>query len=123
MAAGHQVAQAAGVQLPSHPAGRRRYLRTSSLHDILRGSLAGNPPDHLSAPPRLGPLFALDGAAFVLLALASLRYSWWRGPAATLLVLTIGAYLVVISRALETVDDLGVATKLVEKLRFEARVI
>jgi hypothetical protein len=75
-------------------------------------------PDHLSAPPRLGPLFALDGAAFVMLALASLKYKWWRGPAAGLLVLTIGAYLVVVARGLESVDDLGVATKLVELAAF-----
>ena len=75
-------------------------------------------PDHMSAPPRLGPLFALDGAAFVMLALASLKYKWWRGPAAMLLVLTIGAYLVVVARGLETVDDLGIATKLVELAAF-----
>jgi hypothetical protein len=77
-------------------------------------------PDHLSAPPRLGPLFALDGVAFVILALASLKstWRWWRGPAATLLLLTIGAYLVVIARGLETVEDLGIATKLVELAAF-----
>jgi hypothetical protein len=71
-------------------------------------------PDHLAAPPRLGPLFALDGAAFVILALASLKYRWWRWPAAMLLVLTILAYLVVVARGVESVDDLGLATKLVE---------
>jgi hypothetical protein len=77
-------------------------------------------PDHLSAPPRLGPLFALDGVAFVILALVSLKstWRWWRGPAATLLLLTIGAYLVVIARGLETVEDLGIATKLVELAAF-----
>ncbi len=73
-------------------------------------------PDHLGS--RLGPLLALDGAAFVALALASLKHKWWRGPAIALLVLTIGAYLVVIGRGLESVDDLGIATKLVELTAF-----
>ena len=75
-------------------------------------------PDHMSAAPRLGPLFALDGAAFLVLALASLRFRWWRGPAAMLLVLTVAAYLVVVGRGLEAVDDLGIATKLVELAAF-----
>jgi hypothetical protein len=74
--------------------------------------------DHLSAAPRLGPLFALDGAAFLILALASLKYRWWRWPAAMLLVLTIVSYLVVVARGLEAVDDLGLTTKLVELLAF-----
>jgi hypothetical protein len=71
-------------------------------------------PEHLRQAPGLGVLFALDGAAFIILALASLRFGWWRRPTTVLLVATILAYLVVIIRQREAVEDLAVATKLVE---------
>lgn len=73
-------------------------------------------PEHLAQSPLLGVLFALDGAAFVFLAVAGLRgeSNWWRLLTVSLLLGTIVAYLgVVISRG-EAVDDLGLATKLVE---------
>src|SRR5260370_18419822 len=71
-------------------------------------------PDHMTEPPRLGPWFALDGGAFVILGLASLRSSWWpRALAAGLLGLTIPAYVGVVVSGRETVDDLGVAPKLI----------
>jgi hypothetical protein len=72
-------------------------------------------PDHLIEQPRLGPWFALDGAAFVILSIASLRSNWWpRAVAAGLLVLTIAAYVGIVANGREAVDDLGVATKLIE---------
>ena len=72
----------------------------------------------MNQPPRLGVLFALDGAGFIVLAVASLRFSWWRAPTAALLVATILAYLAVVASAREAVDDLGVATKLIERSSF-----
>jgi hypothetical protein len=72
-------------------------------------------PEHMTQQPRLGPWFALDGAAFVILGIASLRSSWWpRALAAGLLVLTIAAYAGVVVSGREAVDDLGVAAKLIE---------
>ena len=73
-------------------------------------------PEHLRQSPRLGVLFALDGAAFIVLVLASLRRgkALWRWPTAALLVATILAYLGVIISQRESVDDLALATKLVE---------
>ena len=73
-------------------------------------------PEHLSQSPRLGALFALDGAAFIVLVLASLRpgKDLWRWPTVALLLATILAYLFVIVSQREAVDDLAVATKLVE---------
>jgi hypothetical protein len=75
-------------------------------------------PEHSSAPPRLGPWFAADGAAFIGVALLSFsnRFTWWRRPAAALLLATILAYLVVVVSGREAVDDVGVATKLIELL-------
>ncbi|MGI9148354.1 MAG: hypothetical protein ACR2IK_17685 [Chloroflexota bacterium] len=73
-------------------------------------------PEHLREAPRLGVLFALDGAAFVILALASLslpaaRLRW---PTAALLIATVLAYLGMIVSRREAVEDLAVATKLIE---------
>lgn len=67
-------------------------------------------PEHLSADPTLGRLFLLDGLAFVVLAYIK-RSTFLR---VALLVATIAAYFVVVLRGQEAVDDLGVATKLVE---------
>src|SRR5262249_48521657 len=72
-------------------------------------------PAHLGQPLRLGGLFALDGAAFLLAAVASARGArWWRGPTVALLLATILAYLLIVISGREAVDDLGIATKLVE---------
>jgi hypothetical protein len=100
---------------------------TGSGHDLQKGLTAGLllltgvvhlalVPDHLRQAPSLGVLFALDGAAFVILALASLRFNGarWRWPAVALLVATILAYLGMVISRREAVDDLGVATKLIE---------
>jgi len=74
-------------------------------------------PEHLAEDPTLGRLFLLDGVGFLVMAGLSMRPSqWWRAPAAALLVATILAYLVVVLRGQESVDDLGVATKFIELL-------
>jgi hypothetical protein len=101
--------------------------RRGSLHpDARRGLLVGLlvltglihlalVPDHMSGPrPRLGPWFALDGIAFLTLAVLNWRSTRWRGPTTFLLLATIAAYLLVAARGLEPVDDLAVATKLIE---------
>jgi len=72
-------------------------------------------PEHLGQASRLGFLFALDGAAFVVLALVGLRFSlrsWWRWPTIGLLLATILAYLGIVVSRREAVDEL--ATKLIE---------
>jgi hypothetical protein len=74
-------------------------------------------PDHMAEQPWLVPWFALDGAAFVTLGIASSRPSRWpRALAAGLLTATIAAYVGIVASGREAVDDLGVATKLIELL-------
>lgn len=75
-------------------------------------------PDHLAATRALGVLFALDGAALCGLGLATVLAvgAWWRRPAIALLCATLLAYVVVVLRATEPVDDLAMATKLIELL-------
>jgi len=74
-------------------------------------------PDHLTEQPGLAPWFVLDGVVFVVLGLATLRPSKWpRALAAALLVATIAAYVGVVASGREAVEDLGVATKLIELL-------
>lgn len=67
-------------------------------------------PEHLTAESTLGRLFLLDGLAFLVLAYVR-RTAFLR---VALLVATIAAYFGVVLRGQEAVDDLGVATKLVE---------
>jgi hypothetical protein len=71
-------------------------------------------PEHLKEAPTLGVLFALDGVAAVGLGLLSFRVGWWRRPAAMLMAASIAAYVVVLLKRTEGVDDLAMATKLVE---------
>jgi hypothetical protein len=74
-------------------------------------------PEHISASPALGRLFLFDGLGFLFMAYSSTRQSnWWRLPAAALLAATIAAYLAVVLKGQETVDDVGVATKFIELL-------
>jgi hypothetical protein len=69
----------------------------------------------LEHTPPLRGLFAIDGALFVALAALSLtRRTGWRLPSAALLVATILAYLAITVTGHEPVEDLGIATKLVE---------
>ena len=72
-------------------------------------------PGHLAESPTLGRLFLLDGLALLGMAYFSTRTAtWWRTPAIALLLATIAAYLVVVLRRQEAVDDLGMATKFIE---------
>ena len=74
-------------------------------------------PEHLAEDPTLGRLFLLDAIGFLAMAYLSRKQAnWWRAPAAALLVATIVAYLVVVLKRQEAVDDLGIATKFVELL-------
>ena len=73
--------------------------------------------DHLSDSPALGRLFLLDGLGFLVMAYLSTRErNWWRIPAAAQLVVSIAAYLTVVLRQQEPVDDIGLATKFIELL-------
>jgi hypothetical protein len=107
---------AAIVFLVSRPSPNASELRKAFLASLLvctglvHLALA---PEH----PALRGAFLLDGAAFLMLAVASTRNTtWWRIPAAGLLLATIVAYLVVVIRAREPVDDLAIATKAIELL-------
>jgi hypothetical protein len=71
-------------------------------------------PEHLAHAPTLGALFILDGTACIGLALLSVRVTWWRRPAALLMAASIAAYVGVLLRGSEGVEDLATATKLVE---------
>jgi hypothetical protein len=72
-------------------------------------------PEHLSQPPELGGLFLLDAIALIAVVMAAARSSrWWRAPAAALLLANIVAYTFVVVSGNEGVDDLGIATKLIE---------
>jgi hypothetical protein len=71
-------------------------------------------PGHLAAAPWTAVLFALNGALFGALSLASLSWRWWRPAAASLLAVTILAYGVFVASGRESVDDLGAVTKLIE---------
>ncbi len=71
-------------------------------------------PGHATDAPKLARLFAVNGLLFVAAALAVFTWRWWRPAAGVLLVLTLLAYLSAISKGQESVDQLGIATKLVE---------
>lgn len=71
-------------------------------------------PDHLSENALLGQLFVLDGIAAIGLALLSYRTSSWRAPAAFLLAASIAAYWIVLLKRVEGVEDLAIATKVLE---------
>ena len=101
------------VKRPAPSAGELRKAGLASLlvcTGLVHLALA---PEH----PALRGAFLLDGAAFLLMAVASTRDArWWRLPTVVLLLATIVAYLVVVLRGQEAPDDLGVATKCVELL-------
>jgi hypothetical protein len=70
-------------------------------------------PDHLDSSLVTSALFFFNGVAF--LGLASLvAWRWWRVSSALLIVVTIVGYVVYIGARLETPDQVGIATKLVE---------
>jgi hypothetical protein len=92
--------------------GRRRLVAlllaaTSLIH-------LGLVPGHLAAAPWTAVLFAMNGAVFGALSVATLSWRWWRPAAALLLVVTIVAYGVYVAAGWESVDDLGAVTKLIE---------
>ena len=72
-------------------------------------------PEHLNEPPKLGGWFLLDAGALFLLAIAVARGArWWRAPTVALLLASILAYVAVVLGGQEGVDDIGIATKLIE---------
>ena len=73
-------------------------------------------PVHLVEEPVLGILFALDGAALLIVTVWSLTRTvpGWRPAAAVLLLVGVLAYLGYLAAGAETADAVGVATKLVE---------
>jgi hypothetical protein len=109
---------AAVLYLVRQPPATRQGLR----HGVLIGLLLVTAFIHLSLVPepvtggsRLGAWFLVDAVAFLGLAVAIARgATWWHLPTGVLLVATILAYLVVVLSGRESIDDLGIATKLVE---------
>lgn len=70
-------------------------------------------PHHLVSDPLTSVLFFGNGVLFIELALA-VRWRWWRVASASLLVVTILAYLFYVDARLEGPDQVGLTTKLVE---------
>jgi hypothetical protein len=70
-------------------------------------------PHHLASSPLTSALFLFNGVAFVALS-ALVAWRWWRIASALLIVLTILGYVVYIGARLETSDQVGIATKLIE---------
>ncbi len=70
-------------------------------------------PHHLASSPVTAALFFFNGLAFLGLA-ALVAWRWWRIASVLLIVLTILGYTVFIGAQLETSDQVGIATKLVE---------
>jgi hypothetical protein len=108
------VLPAAVIYFVHHPTDVRKSLTTGLLlaTAFIHLSLV---PEHMAESRALGWLFLLNGVAFLVLGVASAGASrWWRAPAMLLLLATIAAYLVVVLRRQEAVDDLGMATKFIE---------
>jgi len=68
-------------------------------------------PAHM---PGLGGLFLLFGLAAIGLALSTRWIGWWRVPAALLLGASLLAYVRLVTTGGEAVDEVGMATKLIE---------
>ncbi len=71
-------------------------------------------PGHLAVDGGLAILFALNGVAFVGVAIAVFVARRWRPAAATLLVMTLAAYLYYLGTGREDPDLIGALTYLVE---------
>src|SRR5690242_3403690 len=70
-------------------------------------------PHHVENSPVTSVLFFFNGLAFLGLA-AFVSWRWWRIASALLIVLTVLGYVAYIGARLETPDQVGIATKLVE---------
>ncbi len=75
-------------------------------------------PGHLAVAPWTAVLFAVNGAMFGALSVATLSWRRWRPAAGLLLAVTIIAYGVFVASGRESVDDLGAVTKLIELFAF-----
>lgn len=71
-------------------------------------------PHHLAHDPFTALLFLVDAGGLAAVALAPSTAWWWRPAAAALLVATILGYAVYVLAGLEGVDQVGIATKLLE---------
>lgn len=70
-------------------------------------------PHQLNSQPLTAALFLVNGLAFLGLA-ALVRWRWWRFESGLLIILTLIGYSVYIGAQLESPDQLGIATKLIE---------
>ena len=70
-------------------------------------------PHHLTSDPLTSLLFLVNGFAFLGLA-ASFTWRWWRLASSALIVATVLGYLLYAVAGFEGVDQVGVATKLIE---------
>ncbi|MHB8574013.1 MAG: hypothetical protein ACYDCQ_01655 [Dehalococcoidia bacterium] len=71
-------------------------------------------PGHATVDPLFAQLFALNGLAFVGVAIGALLVRRWRPFAAALLVATVIAYLTQVGGHNEDADAVGMLTKLIE---------
>lgn len=116
---GMELAARAGVPMARHFLGG--YGRSSSLTRLtaLLLALAGAihlalVPGHLEGDRPLAMMFALDGTAFLVVAIAAFVWDRWRRVAATLLGATLAVYLFYLGSGREGPDLVGTATYLVE---------
>jgi hypothetical protein len=70
-------------------------------------------PGHLAESPLTSALFVGNGLAYLALA-ALVRWRWWRLLSSVLIVLTLLGYVLYVAAQLETPDQVGIATKLIE---------
>ena len=70
-------------------------------------------PSHLAESLFTSALFLLNGVAFIALA-ALVGWRWWRFASVTLIVMTLAGYAIYVVGQLETPDQVGIATKVVE---------
>ena len=89
--------------------------RSAALLLLVTGFIhLGLVPGHAQDAPALARLFAINGVLFVVAAIGSFMVRWWRPAAALLLLLTLLAYIIAVFNGTESVDQLGIVTKLVE---------
>lgn len=80
-------------------------------------------PGHLQESPVISFLFLGNGVLFGVLSVATLSWRQWRPIAAIFLAVTILAYGGTVASGVESVDDLGAVTKLIELFAFGLTVM
>ena len=107
------VAVLAGTRSPWHRSAPATVQIAAVLMAVTGGVHLALIPSHLDESLFTSALFLLNGVAFIALA-ALVGWRWWRLASAVMLVLTMVGYATYVVARLETPDQVGTATKLVE---------